>query len=144
MTDDVSVLEPSGSSVPYQGRVIDVRPIKVGQVPAIVRAARPVIDAVLALESLPDGNDAALVDVLLDLLGNHGDAVFVAAALFTGEPEDVLREGDIDEFIRLATAVIGVNRDFFAQRVAPLLKERAAAVRAAGLSNGAGPIPSSS
>ena len=144
MTDDLSVLEPAGSSITYQGRTIDVRPIKVGQVPAIVRAARPVIDAVLALESLPDGDDAALVDVLLDLLGNHGDAVFVAAALFTGEPEDVLREGDIDEFIRLATAVIAVNRDFFAQRVAPLLKERAAAARAASLSNGAGPTPSSS
>ena len=157
MTDDLSVLEPAGSSVTYQGRTIDVRPIKVGQVPAIVRAARPVIDAVLALESLPDADDAvlaleslpdaddaALVDVLLDLLGTHGDAVFVAAALFTGESEDALRDGDIDEFIRLATAVIGVNRDFFAQRVAPLLKERAASVRAASLSNGAGPTPSSS
>ena len=144
MTDDVSVLEPSGSSVPYQGRVIDVRPIKVGQVPAIVRAARPVIDAVLALESLPDSDDTAMVDVLLDLLGTHGDAVFVAAALFTGESEDTLRDGDIDEFIRLATAVIGVNRDFFAQRVAPLLKERAAAAREASQSSGAGQTPSSS
>lgn len=141
MTDELDVLEPVGSSVTYMGRELKLMPIKVGQVPALVRTARPVLDAVLSLESLPDDDDGAMVGLVMDMIAEHGDAVFEAAALLTGEPADELRKGEIDEFVVLAEALFKVNRDFFDRRLAPLLASRAAARQAP---SGVGPTPSSS
>lgn len=142
MTDDLDTLEPAGSSVGYNGKRLDLKPVKVGQVPALVRTARPVIDAVLSLESLPDdGANGDMVTLVMDLIAEHGDAVFEAASLMSGLPVDELRDGDIDEFIQLAQALFEVNRDFFAQRLAPLLAGRKAETAPA---SGAGPTRSSS
>lgn len=137
MTDDLNVLEPAGSSVKYRGEALEIVPLKIGQLPRLVRTARPVIDAVLALESLPDENGGELVTLVMDLIEQHDDKVFAAAAICTGKDAVWLQEGDIDEFIVLAKTVFEVNRDFFVQKLAPLLGGRAAALAAATTGGGA-------
>ncbi len=137
MTDDLNVLEPAGSSVKYRGEALEIVPLKIGQLPKLVRTARPVIDAVLALESLPDENGGELVTLVMDLIEQHDDKVFAAAAICTGKDAVWLQEGDIDEFIVLAKTVFEVNRDFFVQKLAPLLGGRAAALAAATTGGGA-------
>ena len=142
MSDDLDVLDPAGSSISFRGEVIEIRPITVGAVPKLVRTARPVIDRLLELESMPDDDDtAALVGLLLDLLEHHGERVFAAAAICTGKEQGWLEGGDIDEFVGLALKVIEVNRDFFARRLAPLLAGLGGSMAAM---TGAGPTPSSS
>lgn len=138
--DDLNVLEPTGSSVTYRGEQLDVSPLKIGQLPKLVRAARPVIDAVLALEDLPDENSGELVTLVMDLIEKHDDKVFAAAEICTGKDAEWLAGGDIDEFVVLAEAVFRVNRDFFVRRLAPLLGLQAGSP---GLP-GRGPTPSSS
>jgi len=142
MTDALDVLEPSGSSVKYRDEELELRPLKIGQLPRLVRAARPVIDAVLSLEALPDENSGDMVTLVMDLIGNHDEQVFEAASICTGKPADWLRDGDIDEFVLLAIKVFEVNRDFFARRLAPLLGGRAEAL--VSVASGAGRTPSSS
>ena len=132
MSDDLSVLEPSGSSVSYRGEELQIRPLTIGQLPRLVRVARPVIDAVLDLEVLPDENSGEMVTLVLDLIGQHGDAVFAAAEICTGKPAAWIEGGEIDEFVVLAKTVFEVNRDFFVQKLAPLLGGRAASLAALG------------
>lgn len=138
MSDSLNVLEPAGSSVTYRGEALEVTPIKIGELPRLVRTTRPLINALLAMPQVPEEGDAS-VTMILDLLADHGDAAFEAAALCIGRPVEWVRGGEVDEFVLLAQAVMGVNRDFFVQKLAPLLGGRF------GLGmNGAGLTPSSS
>lgn len=142
MADDLDVLDPAGSSVPYRGETVEILPIPVGALPKLVRVARPVIDRLLDLEALPEeGDDGALVALMLNLVEHHGENVFAAAAICTGKPQDWLEGGDVDEFIVLAMRVFEVNRDFFVRRLAPLLAGLGGKVAAM---TGVGPTPSSS
>lgn len=142
MSDDLDVLDPAGSSVTFRGEVIEVRAIPVGALPKLVREARPVIDRLLELDALPeDADDGALVTILLDLIENHGERVFAAAAICTGRDQAWLEGGDIDQFVVLAMKVVEVNQDFFVRRLAPLLAGLGGKVAAM---TGAGPTPSSS
>lgn len=138
MSDDLDVLEPAGSSIRYRGEQLDIRPLTIGQLPKLVRTARPVLDAVLALDDVPDTESGELVTLLLDLIEKHSDQVFLAAAICTGKDAEWIEGGDIDEFAQLALKVFEVNRDFFAQKLEPLLAGRA------GRFSGSGPTASSS
>lgn len=134
---DIEVLAPAGTSVAFVGEQVQVAPLVAGNLPAMIRAVRPFVGALAALQPTGDGNDIDLLQ-LVDLLGDHGDAVFTAISLATGVEEGRLRAAQIDQVLLLANAAIGVNRDFFTQTLAPLL----ASLMRPG--SGAGPTPSSS
>lgn len=142
MTDDLDILDPAPAAVTYRGERLEIRPLQVGQLPALVRSARPVLDAITAADTLPEAGDPALVPLLLDLVENHGERVFEAAALCIDRPVDWVAKGQLDEFVTLASTVIEVNRDFFVRRLGPLLAGRAAGASAPV--SGAGPTASSS
>jgi hypothetical protein len=140
MTDALDVLEPSGSSVTYRGELIDVKPLTIGQLPKLVRTARPVINAVLALQTLPDDADGdGFVDLLVGLVADHGEAIYQAAAICIGKTPEWVAGGDLDEFVVLAKALVEVNRDFFVQKLGPLLGSQGGS-----LLSGAGLTPSNS
>jgi hypothetical protein len=136
MSDDLEALEPSGSSIKYRGEDIEVTPIRVGQVPKLVRKARSAINVVMAMDSIPDANAAGFFDLLMDLTGTHGEEVYEAVAICVGRDPAWIADGDIGEFFDLAKKVFEVNQDFFARRLGPLL-----AVRAESVTPGDGPTP---
>jgi hypothetical protein len=124
VTGALDVLEPEARAIEYQGERLEIRPLTIGMLPKFVRLARPIIDALVDadLAQLQDGDE---LDVLLDLVVDHGEASLAAAALVTGKPQAWIESGDLAEFIALATAVFEVNRDFFTRKLAPLLAGRA-------------------
>jgi hypothetical protein len=136
MNDDLEVLEPSGSSVTFREETIELKPLTIGQLPKLVRAARPVIDAVLSLDKVPESGDTDLVGLVMDLIEHHGEQVFEAASICTGKPANWIEGGAIDEFADLAVKVFEVNRDFFVRKLAPRLAELRA--KAAGATGNAG------
>ena len=152
MADDLEVLAPASVQVTVRGELLDIQPLTVGHLPALVRLARPVIDALMALDAdtldalaaadasqvLAGDNDA--LAMLMGLVGDHGEALIEATAWCIDRKPEWVRRADLVDFITLVQAVIGVNRDFFTQRLAPLLASRGGATRA----NGAGPTLSSS
>ncbi|KLJ02820.1 DUF6631 family protein [Luteimonas sp. FCS-9] len=141
----LEVIEPATGPATYRGETLDLRPLTVGATPRIVRLARPVINSLLDLEALPDEDEGAWIDLALDLIEKHGDAVFQAVALAVGREPAWIEGGDIAEFVDLCRGLYEVNRDFFVRRLAPLLQERAAArAKAAAKHRGTGPTPSSS
>lgn len=143
MHNDLDVLAPAGASVKYRGEQLEILPLTVGQLPRMVRVARPLIDAVLEMDSLPgDDDNGELLTLVLDLVDKHGEAAFEAAAVATGKPREWIEGGDLADFVSLAKTVFEVNRDFFGLKLAPLLAGRAA--NGARPANGGGLTPSSS
>lgn len=111
--DTLDILDPPPHLVPFRGESLHIRPLTIGQLPQFVRLTRPLLDALLdiPLDTLPQA-DAALLDALLTLIAEHGDAAIAAAALLTDKPIEWIQAGDPAEFIALVQAIFAVNRDF--------------------------------
>ncbi len=119
-TDSLDILDPAPAVVQFRGERLEILPLTIGQLPKFVRLARPIINALMD-SPVDDSPDAGLVDVLLDMVDRHGDAAIAAASLVTAKPVAWIEAGDPAEFVALAQTIVRVNRDFFTQRLAPLL-----------------------
>lgn len=130
-TDAFAVLPPMPVFVEVGGERLDLTPLKVGEVPAFARAIQPMA---ASLSVSPDW---------LALLADHGDAVIEAVAIASRRPRDWVGNLDLDDAVRLAEAVFGVNADFFVRRLLPALT--AATDRVGLLLNPSppGPMPAS-
>lgn len=137
--DDVTVLAPASTVVPYQGAEITVAPLRVGIIPQVIRELRPILARLRPEGGAQGGFDLDIgMDLLLDLLEHNAANLFAAAALCTGRAQEEIEAGDAAELLALVMAIVGVNRDFFTQRIAPLLGDQSPPAA------GAGAIPSSS
>lgn len=127
MTDEFEVIEPLAASVVFIGKERQIVPLKVGQLPKFARAMKNVgaVDV--------DGLLAGDVDAFISLLADHGEAIIEAVAIASGIDRAEIEGSTADEMIRLATAVLKVNADFFARRLTPAIKAAAAQANGAGL-----------
>ena len=129
--DMFAALPPVPLSIEIAGERIDLSPLKVGEVPAFARAVQPIA---AGLSASPDW---------LALLAEHGEAVIAAIAIATRRPVVWVAGLDLDEAVRLAEAVFGVNADFFIQRLLPSVTQAAALIGQALESPTTGAMPSS-
>jgi len=129
--DPFAALPPVPDTFEIAGERIDLTPLKVGEVPAFARAVQPLA---ASLSASPDW---------LALMAEHGDTVIVAIAVATRRPVEWVAGLDLDEAVRLAEAVFGVNANFFMRRLLPALT--AATDRAGALMTPStpGPMPAS-
>jgi len=114
--DTFAVLPPVPVFIEIAGERIDLTPIKVGELPAFARAVQPLA---ASLSASPDW---------LALLAEHGEAVIAAIAIATRRPVEWVAGLDLDEAVRLAEAVFGVNADFFIRRLLPSVTQAAARI----------------
>ena len=114
--DMFAALPPVPLSIEIAGERIDLTPLKVGEVPAFARAVQPIA---AGLSASPDW---------LALLAEHGEAVIAAIAIATRRPVVWVAGLDLDEAVRLAEAVFGVNADFFIRRLLPSVTQAAARI----------------
>lgn len=151
-TDTLDVIAPQGKTIMYLGEPLEVLPMEIGQLPKVVRAARPIIAALVAMEgSVEDGELLIAFDLVVEMMEEHGEQLYIAAAAAIGRDEAWVAKGRLAEFLTLATTIIEVNRDFFVQTLAPMLAARArehqakrAAKQAAKATSGDGQTPSNS
>ena len=129
--DMFAALPPVPLSIEIAGERIDLTPLKVGEVPAFARAVQPIA---VGLSASPDW---------LALLAEHGEAVIAAIAIATRRPVVWVAGLDLDEAVRLAEAVFGVNADFFIRRLLPSVTQAAARIGQALESPTTGAMPSS-
>ena len=114
--DMFAALPPVPVSVEISGEHIDLTPLKVGEVPAFARAVQPIA---ASLSASPDW---------LALMAEHGEAAIAAIAVATRRPVEWVAGLDLDEAVRLAEAVFGVNADFFIRRLLPIVTQAAARI----------------
>jgi hypothetical protein len=110
--DELSQLVPPGAGVSAGGETIILKPLKVGQIPAFLRAIGPVLQQ-LRSETID----------WLALFGVHGESLLNAIAIATAKPQAWVDALDADEALALAAKVIEINADFFTRTVLPRLNE---------------------
>ncbi len=107
---DLDTLAPASVKLIVAGEAIALKPLKVGQMPAFLRAVSPVMQSL----SKPEIDWIAL-------FGERGDDLLAAIAIAVGKPRDWVDDLAADEAILLAAEVIEVNADFFTRTVIPKL-----------------------
>ena len=107
---DLETLIPQAVELVIDGEPLAIKPLKVGQMPAFLRAITPVMQQI--------GGDC--ID-WLTLIGERGDELLTAVSIAIGKPRAWVDELAADEAILLAAKVIEVNADFFTRTVMPRL-----------------------
>ena len=110
---DLDKLVPQAVELSLAGDVVAIKPLKIGQMPAFLRAITPVMQQL-------GGNG---IDWLA-LFGEHGDDLLTAVSIAIGKPRAWVDALDADEAILVAAKVIEVNADFFTRTVMPRLNEQ--------------------
>lgn len=108
--EGLEVIVPPVRTLRFAGRDVEVRPLKVGQLPGVMQA--------LAGVDLAQGLDTG---GLPDLVAAHGDRVIDAVVIATRLPREAVEEAELDEFAALLAALVEINSDFFVRRVLPAL-----------------------
>ncbi|MHA6879203.1 hypothetical protein [Ralstonia pseudosolanacearum] len=108
--DDLDKLVPQLASLDVGGETVAIQPLKVGRLPAFLRAISP------ALQQL----QAPQID-WLGLFIEHGDDLLQAVAIAVDKPRTWVDALAADEAILLAAGVVEVNADFFTRTVLPRL-----------------------
>lgn len=108
MTDPTKPLE---TTLEIAGEPIPISPLRVGELPQVIGLLRPL---------------AGRIDPLsfdwLELFGEHGPALMRAIAIAARRPLAWVEALLPDEAVRLGSALIQCNADFFALRLAPELE----------------------
>jgi len=107
---DLETLIPQAVELVIDGEPLAIKPLKVGQMPAFLRAITPVMQQIGG-----DGID------WLALFGERGDDLLTAVSIAVGKPRAWVDDLAADEAILLAAKVIEVNADFFTRTVMPKL-----------------------
>ena len=107
---DLEKLIPQALELSVNGDLLAIKPLKVGQMPAFLRAISPVMQHLSRTE----------ID-WLTLFGERGDDLLSAIAIAVGKPRQWVDDLAADDAILLAAKVIEVNADFFTRTVMPKL-----------------------
>jgi len=107
---DLDTLIPTATTVSVAGETLAIKPLKVGQMPAFLRAISPVMHQITAAD----------IDWLA-LFGERGEDLLSAISIAVGKPRSWVDDLAADEAILLAAKVIEVNADFFTRQVIPKL-----------------------
>jgi len=132
---DVEVLAPASTSVAFAGRLVEILPIPAGRIPALIRTARPVVQALMDKNVLNGEGDELDINVMqvVDLMGDHGEQFFEALSIAAGVGVADVEAANVDDVVHLTQTCLRVNRDFFTQSVAPLLAGMAQRLPGVGL-----------
>ena len=108
---ELEQLIASHIQVQIAGESLTIAPLKVGQLPAFLRAITPLMDYLRA----------PVIDWLA-LLAQRGDDLLAALAIAVKKPPDWVHALNADEALLLAAKVMEVNADFFTRTVLPQLE----------------------
>ncbi|QOK90239.1 hypothetical protein HF908_13810 [Ralstonia pseudosolanacearum] len=123
--DDLDQLIPQPAELTVGGEALVILPLKVGRLPAFLRAISPTLQQLQAPQ----------ID-WLSLFIEHGDGLLQAVAVAVDKPRAWVDALAADEAILLAAKVVEVNADFFTRTVLPRLDGLIGKV--------VGPVPSGS
>lgn len=113
VTTDISAVIPELKILVIAGVDVVIRQIKIGQLPAVLRAVQP-----LAHMLKQDGP----LD-LPNMFMLYADDCLTLLQALSGRPRDWVDVLEVDDAIKLFSALLEANLDFFVRRVLPLLPE---------------------
>lgn len=112
--NDLEKMTPASVEVKVGGEILTVSPIRVKELPQLMRVAKPFeADLNRKIEGKAD---------IIRMLAAHPDNLIEAVAICCRKPVEWVHALELDEFVQVALAVIGVNSDFFIQKVLPAVQ----------------------
>lgn len=112
--NDLEKMTPAGVQVKVGGENVTVSPIRVKELPQLMRVAKPFeADLNRKIEGKAD---------IIRMLAAHPDSLIEAVAICCRKPIEWVDALELDEFVQVALAVIEVNFDFFIQKVLPAVE----------------------
>lgn len=109
--NELDTLIPQPVTLTIADKTLDILPIKVGRLPAFLRAVAPFMGAFKAGENVD----------FMALLTAHGESVLDACAVGAGVERAWIDDLDPAQLVQIAQAVVEVNLDFFTRSLAPAL-----------------------
>jgi len=113
---EFDVFPPTPVMIEVGDESLEITPIRVGELSALIKAVRPFIERLTA--------DTDWIALLAD----HDDALLEAIAIASRRQKDWVSQLTIDDAVRLATVLFEVNADFFARQVSPAIQRAAARI----------------
>lgn len=110
---DLSAVIPEQQTIVIADQEIIVRQIRIGQLPAVLRAVQPIAHLLKQKGPLD----------LQSLFLLYADDCLTLLAVLAGKPRAWVDDVEIDDAIRLFSALLEANLDFFVRRVLPLLPQ---------------------
>lgn len=109
MSDDLDFIAPLERKLTIDGVELTITPLVVEEIAPVIRATSPFISTLLyGVESLD-------VARLVELLGEHGDAVIEAVAICARREKRWVGKLLLDRLTALALVCVEVNADFFSR-----------------------------
>lgn len=114
MNQAIDFVAAQASVMMVDGVEVLVSPLRVKQLPALVRHIEPLLAVLI--------NDAGVLDKarMIALLGDHGEAIIAATAICIGQPKAWVEELLPDRLAVLALLAVEVNANFFTQALPAL------------------------
>jgi hypothetical protein len=117
---DLDIIFPNGIELELGGKQVTVKKFKFGQLPKVMKALKTIAEPAIAAIQQGQQPDLALfmeigADVSGDLMQLMADCI--------GQPLSFIEDLDPDEGIKLISAFLEVNADFFIKKVLPELKD---------------------
>lgn len=138
--EGLQVIEPTTQDVVVGNRTVTVRPLTLGKLPRFLRAVAPIVAALVGNTSassprdggqgsgeLMAGPESPAIEFnlseleLLNVYMANGEAINLALTIATDVTAAEIEAMELDVAVRLIKALIEVNKDFFSQRLLPLL-----------------------
>lgn len=133
----IEFVAPLAVTFTIEGKDLTITPLRVGELPAVVRAVEPMLDELLAMQAEPTPLD------MVKLLGRHGEPMVLTIALCSRQPLEWVGQLLADRFAELAAVCVQVNADFFG-RAMPAIGSLASRLQSAApaAASSTGPTPS--
>ena len=109
---------PSPVRVDVAGERITLTPIKVRELPLMLRVVGPV------LYDLMKNPGQGFEERLFAALSTNADDLMTAVSVASRRDREWVDSLDVDDLLILISGVLEVNTDFFLKRVLPILKEK--------------------
>ncbi|MDP2786256.1 MAG: hypothetical protein Q8O38_16935 [Sulfurimicrobium sp.] len=122
---ELETLFPQPIEIIVAGKSLSILPIKVGKLPAFIRAVAPFFAV------FKQGGE---VDFIV-LLADHGDSVLDACAIGSGTDRAFIDDLDPAQLVNIAQLVVEVNMDFFTRRLVPVITAAARVAARTGASS---------
>lgn len=108
-------IDPPRAACKLRAIEVELRPLKVGELPGFAAAARPLVALLSLLGSLGEGDGQAMAAALVSAIAEQGEAVIEAVALAARIERSQVAELEADELVILAAECIRINADFFSR-----------------------------
>ena len=126
---DLKVLLPDEEII-IGGETMIIKPFPFGKLPKVIKHAGAIIGVFSALPNtvFDDAGalnleDPATMIILIEHIADGGDVLIEIACLGTGKPREWVEALDPYDGVYLLLKIWEVNKDFFTQRLAPLMQK---------------------